>query len=156
MQKKFLKIFFIIFILLIFVLGVTTKATSDTNAESDVVIGGDEDQTDEPTATSENDEETPTESEETEENEDSSENNEGDDETPSEVENTVTNTVENETDKSVSTYIPPETSVPTSSYSTVASIPEANLTLNNILNVILIAVGVIIVLLAIAILIRLK
>ena len=141
MQKKFLKIFFIIFILLIFVLGVTTKATSDTNAESDVVIGG---------------EETPTESEESEDNVDSTEDTEGDNESTSENENTVTDSVENETDKSVSTYVPPETSVPTSSYSTVASIPEANLTLNNILNVILIAVGVIIVLLAIAILIRLK
>jgi hypothetical protein len=43
-----------------------------------------------------------------------------------------------------------------SSYSTVSSLPEANLGLNNILNVILIAIGVIIILLAIAILVRLK
>ena len=48
------------------------------------------------------------------------------------------------------------TSQPSKTYSTVATIPEANLSLNNILNVILIAVGVIIILLAIAILIKLK
>ena len=55
-----------------------------------------------------------------------------------------------------STYIPHTTVQPTQSYSTVATIPEANLSLNNILNVILIAIGVIIILLAIAIIIRLK
>ena len=49
-----------------------------------------------------------------------------------------------------------QVSQPSKTYSTVATIPEANLSLNNILNVILIAVGVIIILLAIAILIRLK
>ena len=38
-------------------------------------------------------------------------------------------------------------SQPTATYSTIATIPEANLSLNNILNVILIAVGVIIILL---------
>ena len=43
-----------------------------------------------------------------------------------------------------------------SSYSTISNIPEANLKLNNILNIILIAVSVIIILLAIAILIRIK
>ena len=43
-----------------------------------------------------------------------------------------------------------------SSYSTVSPLPEANLGLNNILNVILIAIGIIIILLAIAILIRLN
>jgi len=42
------------------------------------------------------------------------------------------------------------------SYSTVSTIPEANLSLNNILNVILIAIGIIMILLAIAILVRLK
>lgn len=42
------------------------------------------------------------------------------------------------------------------SYSTVSTLPEANLGLNNILNVILIAIGIIIILLAIAILIKLK
>lgn len=40
--------------------------------------------------------------------------------------------------------------------STVSSIPEANLGLNNILCVILIAIGILIILLAIAILIRIK
>ena len=60
-----------------------------------------------------------------------------------------------DTIKSTSTYTP-KISQPTTSYSTTATIPEANLTLNNILNVILIAVGVILILLAIAILIRLK
>jgi len=48
------------------------------------------------------------------------------------------------------------TSQPTKTYSTIATIPEANLSLNNILNVILIAVGVILILLAIAILIRMR
>lgn len=43
-----------------------------------------------------------------------------------------------------------------SSYSTISNIPEANLKLNNILNIILIAVSVILILLAIAILIRIK
>ena len=38
----------------------------------------------------------------------------------------------------------------------VTSIPEANLSFNNILNVILIAIGILLILLAIAILIRLK
>lgn len=38
----------------------------------------------------------------------------------------------------------------------VSSIPEANLSFNNILNVILIAIGILLILLAIAILIRLK
>ncbi|MCI8277299.1 MAG: hypothetical protein HFJ46_05185 [Clostridia bacterium] len=43
-----------------------------------------------------------------------------------------------------------------SSVQRVSSIPEANLGLNNILNVILIAIGVLLILFAIAILIRLK
>lgn len=43
-----------------------------------------------------------------------------------------------------------------SSYSTISSIPEANLGLNNILNIILITVGVLMILLGIAILIKLK
>lgn len=43
-----------------------------------------------------------------------------------------------------------------SSYSTVATLPEANLGLNNILNVILIALGILMVLLGIAILIKMK
>ena len=38
----------------------------------------------------------------------------------------------------------------------ISSIPEANLGLNNILNIILIAIGILLILLAIAILIRLK
>lgn len=42
------------------------------------------------------------------------------------------------------------------SYSTVTTLPEANLGLNNILNVILIALGILMVLLGIAILIKLK
>ncbi len=42
------------------------------------------------------------------------------------------------------------------SYSTLSTLPEANLGLNNILNIILIAISIIIILLAIAILIRLK
>lgn len=41
------------------------------------------------------------------------------------------------------------------SYNSISSIPEANLGLNNILNILLIAVGVLIILLAIAILIKL-
>lgn len=54
------------------------------------------------------------------------------------------------------------TSSPNSTYhsnsrvSTVSSIPEANLGLNNVLCVILIAIGILIILLAIAILIRIK
>lgn len=43
-----------------------------------------------------------------------------------------------------------------SSVQRVSSIPEANLGLNNILNVILIAIGILLILFAIAILIRLK
>lgn len=151
MQKKFLKSILIVFMVVLFVLCVTVRATNDTNAESDVVIGGEEEQT--------NDEEDVGNDEADNENEDELDENEVSNEVSEDEnidsEDTEENTVENETSKE-STYVPPETSVPTSSYSTVASIPEANLTLNNILNVILIAVGVIIILLAIAILIRLK
>jgi hypothetical protein len=67
--------------------------------------------------------------------------------------------VDESSSNTVATTQTPSSSASTkqiSSYSTVSTLPEANLGLNNILNVILIAIGVIIILLAIAILIRLK
>ena len=53
-------------------------------------------------------------------------------------------------------YTPKSSVQPTSTFSTVATIPEANLTFNNILNAILIGIGIALILFAIAILIRLK
>jgi len=83
-------------------------------------------------------------------------NNETTDEIEDTVETTGSRVVNTTATTGESTYIPHTTVQPTQSYSTVATIPEANLSLNNILNVILIAIGVIIILLAIAIIIRLK
>lgn len=59
----------------------------------------------------------------------------------------------NSNETTTSTYV---ASSPSARISTVSTVAEANLGLNNILCIILIAIGVLIILLAIAILIRLK
>ncbi len=67
--------------------------------------------------------------------------------------NTTNNTTTNTPTPSSSTFL---TNNGVTSVSTVSDYSEANLGLNNILNIILIAIGVLIILFAIAILIRLK
>ena len=82
-----------------------------------------------------------------------------DEEIVNEEENVEEESEEEDATSNQSTQASDDNRIPTkqiSSYSTISTLPEANLGLNNILNVILIAVGVIIILLAIAILIRLK
>jgi len=62
-------------------------------------------------------------------------------------------------DDSISSDISQNSSIdntPITGVNTISSIPEANLGLNNILNILLIAVGFLIILLAIAILIKLN
>lgn len=61
---------------------------------------------------------------------------------------------ENVTEEENTTSYTPSTA--NARVSTVSSIPEANLGLNNILCIILIAIGILIILLAIAILVRIK
>ena len=137
MQKRVLKFILIFGVILFFIFNINVMATNDQELNNEVATG-----------------------------ETQNENNNSDN-----VNNNVTNDAvahnedvgstgsdyENET-----TFSPQEPESATSStrqinsYSTISSLPEANLGLNNILNVILIAVGVIIILLAIAILIRLK
>lgn len=65
-----------------------------------------------------------------------------------------TNTTTNTSSSSSSTY--PDISAQVTKVDTLSNLPEANLGLNNILNVILISIGVLLILFAIAILIRLK
>ena len=139
MQNKFLKLVLTIFIIMLFGFTINVMATED-EVNSNEVVGA----------------------RSSEENETSEEQN-GDVEENTNVSHDEdigsTGSSSNETKNEVTstTYTPPsQTLQPTSSYSTSATIPEANLSLNNILNVILIAVGVILILLAIAILIRLK
>ena len=159
MQKKLLRIIFMVLITVLFVLTVKVKATNDTSLE-DLIVGDSVSQTVTDPVVGENNIE-----------EENIENG-----TVEDVDNKVNSSVEKEpsvgstaadanSTSSQSTQTQPtygtpytgqKTSQPTTSYSTIATIPEANLSLNNILNVILIAVGVIIILLAIAILIRLK
>lgn len=137
MINKNTKKILIVFIIILFLLGVSVKATNDANLQ-DLIDG----------------------SETTETARDPEVRNE-----IAQEDNVVSNAVENNVISSstdakisnsseISTYTPKSTVQPTQSYSTVATIPEANLSLNNILNVILIAVGVILILLAIAILIK--
>lgn len=65
-----------------------------------------------------------------------------------------TKTTTNTSSSSSSTY--PDISAQVTKVDTLSNLPEANLGLNNILNVILISIGVLLILFAIAILIRLK
>lgn len=65
-----------------------------------------------------------------------------------------TNTTTNTSSSSSSTN--PDISAQVTKVDTLSNLPEANLGLNNILNVILISIGVLLILFAIAILIRLK
>ena len=152
MQRKILKISLVIFIGVLLGLSVVVKATNEpsiedlivsentitTAAANDAVL--EENDTNLADATNENEE-----------------NNETDADEESEEENPVANTASSASyAQPTSTYVPQTTTQQPQTFSTVATIPEANLSLNNILNVILIAVGVIIILLAIAILIRIK
>lgn len=177
MQKKLLKLSFIIFITLLFLLKINVKATSDANLEDLIVGTNTASPVTDPEVRAEDGAETPEEPSDEEPSDVEAPEGELPEEEPSDVEapegeqpeeepeigSTVADNETNgadstapETTSSGSTYTPPATVKPTQSYSTVATIPEANLSLNNILNVILIAVGVILILLAIAILIRLR
>lgn len=164
MQIKFLKITLIVFIIMLFVLAINVSATEDLiNSESDIIATN---TGDEEISNSNNEEETDSENIDNE----ITDTEVADDEATEEVEQEVSNEIDNQTsDDEVTNDVGSTkpvnktnygttqyTGQPSSTYSTVASIPEANLSLNNILNVILIAVGVIIILLAIAIFIRLK
>ena len=150
MQKKLVKNILIIFIIMLFGLNISVQATNEANLDDLIVGEGVNDVANDPiVGDEENDEENEMEEiEETEEEET--------------IGSTITDATSNnirsqsKNNYGTSSYVGQQTSQPTTSYSTVATIPEANLSLNNILNVILIAVGVIIILLAIAILIRLK
>ncbi|MBR2289386.1 MAG: hypothetical protein IJ867_01900 [Clostridia bacterium] len=144
MQKKFLRISVVAFIAILLILCGKVSATDDSSNLDDLIAGENTSDMVDNTALGEEE----ASEEELEEEE--------------EYESPVSSTAQdarnqNQISSGTSTYTPTTAQVqPTQSYSTVASIPEANLSLNNILNVILIAVGVIIILLAIAILIRLK
>jgi hypothetical protein len=156
MQKKVLKfntIIGIITLITMLILSVKCFAVpSTTNTEDENMVIGDEE-------SEENDEENYWEEsldgeealdDETEEDDDINETSDSHEDEVY-VENTTTNTA---TQNTVSNNT--STSSKISSYSTGSTLPEANLGLNNILNVILIAIGTILILLAIAILIRLK
>ena len=145
MQKKLFKVSFIIFLIVLFGLSICVRATSDTvNASSDIVLNGNPTVSDELLGINEEEEEQEESAEEEHPEAVGSTNNST---------NSTTNASKSQTSSSSYTS---QTVQPTTSYSTVATIPEANLSLNNILNVILIAVGVILILLAIAILVRTK
>ncbi|MBR1540581.1 MAG: hypothetical protein IJ629_05425 [Clostridia bacterium] len=152
MQKKLIKISLIIFIVLVFVLKVNVKATSESNLE-DLIVGDRTTETANDPVVRTDDE---TEESEYEEEDFSNEDLEDSIGSTAEDSNVETETTTSSSSTGTSSYTPPATVQPTQSYSTIATIPEANLSLNNILNVILIAVGVILILLAIAILIRLR
>lgn len=157
MQRKILKISLVIFIGVLLGLSVVVKATNEpsiedlivsentttTAADNDAVLG--ENDTNLADAVNENEENNETDADVENVYEESEE------EKP--VANTAASTGYTQP---TSTYVPQTTTQQPQTFSTVATIPEANLSLNNILNVILIAVGVIIILLAIAILIRIK
>ena len=159
MQRRFLKISLITIMVIMFGLTVVVRATNDSVVD-DLITGsnvsetvndpvlGETDTDNSAQVTSDNTEDDTAIDNTVKENTETS--TDADDE---QEEVTTTGTQSTTTS---STYTPPSTVQPTQSYSTVATIPEANLSLNNILNVILIAVGVIIILLAIAILIKLK
>ena len=143
MQNKYLKLVLTIFIIMLFVFTINVMATEDELNSDDVVVGDQSSEENEPATTSED------QNEEVEEDTNVSHD--------EDIGSTGSSSNETKNEVTSSTYTPPsQTLQPTSSYSTSATIPEANLSLNNILNVILIAIGVILILLAIAIFIRLK
>ena len=150
MQKKFLKIGLIVFITILFLFTINAIATEDSSSPENAVDSND-------VISEENLVENNSELN-NEENQDIEEPNEQEnvDNEDSDDEDVGSTGGSKESTPSSSTYVPPQTTQPKNSYSTIATIPEANLSLNNILNVILIAVGAILILLAIAILIRLK
>lgn len=143
MQNKFFKSVLTIFIIMLFVFTINVMATEDELNSDDVVVENQSSEENEPATTSED------QNEEVEEDTNVSHD--------EDIGSTGSSSNETKNEVTSSTYTPPsQTLQPTSSYSTSATIPEANLSLNNILNVILIAIGVILILLAIAIFIRLK
>lgn len=135
-MKKFKKIFviFLIFSFLILFFNVKTYAVSADNETSNVS-----------NEAIENSSNTTNNSED--ESSDVSSNNETVEDNSNEIQTTST-PIENNPSSAESQTI--------NSYSTVSTIPEANLGLNNILNILLIAIGILMILLGIAILIRLK
>ena len=135
-MKKFKKIFviFLIFSFLILFFNVKTYAVSADNETSNVS-----------NEAIENSSNTTNNSED--ESSDVSSNNETAEDNSNEIQTTST-PIENNPSSAESQTI--------NSYSTVSTIPEANLGLNNILNILLIAIGILMILLGIAILIRLK
>lgn len=135
-MKKFKKIFviFLIFSFLILFFNVKTYAISADNETSNVS-----------NETIENSSNTTNNSED--ESSDVSSNNETVEDNSNEIQTTSTPTENNPSSAESQTI---------NSYSTVSTIPEANLGLNNILNILLIAIGILMILLGIAILIRLK
>jgi hypothetical protein len=149
MQRRSLKILtiFLIFILTLFCFFNNVYATNDNvvaqNTAEEVVAGDLSNNTILENNNSEED--MNIQDEENDEDEDlSSESHEDEVYSTGVSENKVTNSTTSTSTKQIKNY------------STYSTLPEANLGLNNILNVILIAIGVIIILLAIAILIRLK
>ena len=147
MQNKFFKSVLTIFIIMLFVFTINVIATEDELNSDDVVVENQSSEENEPVTTSEGEEQDVEEDVNVSHDEDVGSTGSSRNDSSNETKNEVTS----------STYTPPsQTLQPTSSYSTSATIPEANLSLNNILNVILIAIGVILILLAIAIFIRLK
>ena len=159
MQRKLLlKISFIIFISILFLLTISINATNES--ADDLIVGSRaSDVADDPVVMDEDEE--ANENEEADLGELTNEEQEEPDEdsigsTATDEETTTSTTQTSNNNAGTVTYSGSQTSQPTKSYSTIATLPEANLSMNNILNVILIAIGVIIILLAIAILIRLK
>lgn len=110
-------------------------------------VSADDEPSNEINSTSENSTNTTNESENDTDNSSNSSNNEISEDSSNEVRTTSTPTTNTSSQTGTQTI---------SSYSTVSSIPEANLGLNNILNILLIAIGILMILLGIAILIRLK
>lgn len=152
-EKKILKVTLIVFITILFVLSVRAYATNDTSLD-DLIAGESTARiVDDPVVS----EDETLDAEELGKNvdNDSAEEEPSVGSTANDVAATSAQTSQSQTTYNTGSYSG-QSAQPTKSYSTVATIPEANLSLNNILNVILIAVGVIIILLAIAILIRIK
>lgn len=164
MQKRVLRITVIISMVLLFLLTVAVRAVEDTTTVDSLISSGNTTVAASNPTLGENENVVSNETVESEETVNTITNTVGNtvtsaEETETDAEPPISSTSRdngNTTTTGVSTYTPQSTVQPTQSFSTVASIPEANLSLNNILNVILIAVGVIIILLAIAILIKLK
>ncbi len=149
MQKR---IFFIIIVisLLLFISFLFANVSFATNPDLDEILAGEE-------ATEDNIEESEISDGLVEENELSEIDEESHDEDVYSTDEDEDNVNDNATEEAQS--IPKTISTPSdqiNTYRTVSTLPEANLQLNNILNIILIAVGVIIILLAISILIRIK